>query len=42
VPDELNAQNQPYVFTGATFIRVQVEDEDADEARRVLAAPAAP
>ena len=39
VPDELNAQNQPYVFTGAAVIRVQVDDEDADEARRVLAAP---
>lgn len=39
VPDELNAQNQPFLFTGASVIRLQVEDEDADEARRVLALP---
>ena len=41
VPDELTSEVQPYLFAGAG-VRLQVEDEDADEARRVLAPPAEP
>jgi len=41
VPDELTSQvAPPYLFAGSG-VRLQVEDEDADEARRVLAPPAA-
>jgi hypothetical protein len=38
VPDELTSEVQPYLCAGLG-VRVQVEDEDADEARRVLAQP---
>lgn len=36
VPDELNAQNQPFLYTGASTVRLQVEDEDATNARAIL------
>lgn len=37
VPDELTAQTDPVLFLGTlNSIRVQVEDEDADAARRLL------
>ena len=42
VPDELTSQvAPPYLFAGSG-VRLQVEDEDAEEARRVLAPPTAP
>jgi hypothetical protein len=42
VPDELTSQiAPPYVFAGSG-VRLQVEDEDVEEARRVLAPPTAP
>lgn len=38
VPDELTAQTDPVLFLGTlNSIRVQVEDEDAEDACRVLA-----
>ena len=41
VPDELTSQvAPPYLFAGSG-VRLQVEDEDAEEALRVLAPPAA-
>lgn len=39
VPDELTANSAPQLLFGAG-IRVQVEDEDAAEARRIIAAAA--
>lgn len=36
VPDELTAQNQPFLFAAATTIRVQVGDENATAARAIL------
>jgi hypothetical protein len=36
VPDEINAQNQPFLFATATNIRVQVDDENAETARAIL------
>ena len=36
LPDELTANSAPQLVFGSG-IRVQVEDEDADDARRVLA-----
>jgi len=36
VPDELNAQNQPFLFSSASNIRVQVADENAVTARAIL------
>jgi hypothetical protein len=38
VPDELTAQTDPVLFLGTlNSIRVQVNDEDAIEARKILA-----
>lgn len=36
VPDELNAQIQPFLFSSASNIRVQVADENAQVARAIL------
>ena len=42
VPDELTSQvAPPYLFAGSG-VRLQVEDEDVEEARRVLAPPIEP
>lgn len=41
LPEELTANSAPQLLF-ASGIRVQVEDEDADEARRVLAAAETP
>lgn len=42
VPDEMTSQLAPHYLFAGSGVRVQVEDEDVDEARRVLAQPAAP
>ncbi len=37
IPDEATAQNAPYFFVGSgAGVRLQVEDEQASEAQRVI------
>jgi hypothetical protein len=42
VPDELTSQLAPHFLFAGSGVRVQVEDEDADQARRVLVPPTTP
>jgi putative signal transducing protein len=37
IPDEFTAQNAPWYFTGSgSGVRLQVAEEDAEEARRII------
>jgi hypothetical protein len=36
IPDEISAGMAPYLFMGRVGVRLQVPDDDEDEARRIL------